>query len=121
MHEISGFLCFLVVSGDAHSLREYAAPVARQPTTRQGTCPGALMFSPVCQVDLPPLLNAQRVKVAVWDAEEIVNRLFEHYETVPEDVKRNAPLRKDWIIDESGTGGPVDSSDSTAGFMLESS
>lgn len=46
-------------------------------------------------------VNAQRLKVAVWDAEELLDRLLEHYEVMPEEVKRRIPLRKDWIIDES--------------------
>ncbi|MBM9432498.1 restriction endonuclease [Flaviflexus equikiangi] len=48
-------------------------------------------------------VNVQQLKVAVWDAEEVLDRLLEHYEVMPDEVKRNIPLRKDWIIDESET------------------
>jgi restriction system protein len=46
-------------------------------------------------------VKMQRLKVAVWDAEEVLNRLLEHYEVMPDDVKRKIPLRREWIIDES--------------------
>lgn len=48
-------------------------------------------------------VNAQQLKVAVWDAEEVLDRLLAHYEVMAEDVKRTIPLRKEWIIDESET------------------
>jgi hypothetical protein len=48
-------------------------------------------------------VNMQRLKVAVWNAEEVLDRLLEHYEVMPEDVKRRIPLRREWIIDESDT------------------
>ncbi len=46
-------------------------------------------------------LDAQRLKVAVWDAEEILNRFLQHYDNMPEDIQRAIPLRKTWLIDES--------------------
>ncbi len=46
-------------------------------------------------------VDAQRLKVAVWDAEELLNRLLEHYEVMPDDVKKAIPLRRTWLIDES--------------------
>ena len=48
-------------------------------------------------------VRAQQLKVAVWDAEEVLNRLLEHYDQMPDDVKRTIPLRKAWLIDESET------------------
>ena len=48
-------------------------------------------------------VRAQQLKVAVWDAEEVLNRLLEHYDQMPDDVKRIIPLRKAWLIDESET------------------
>lgn len=48
-------------------------------------------------------MNVQLLKVAVWDAEEVLDRLLAHYEVMPEDVKRTIPLRREWIIDESET------------------
>ncbi len=46
-------------------------------------------------------VNAQRLKVAVWDAEELVDRLLKHYPALPEAVKATIPLRHAWVIDES--------------------
>ena len=45
-------------------------------------------------------VDAQRLKVAVWDAEEVLDRLLEHYDVMPDEVKRAIPLRKSWVIDE---------------------
>ncbi|WP_162785789.1 restriction endonuclease [Microbacterium sorbitolivorans] len=46
-------------------------------------------------------VDVQRLRVAVWNAEEVLNRLLEHYELMPDEVKRMIPLRKAWLIDES--------------------
>ena len=48
-------------------------------------------------------VEAQRLRVAVWDAEELLNRLLEHYDVMPDDVKKAIPLRRTWLIDESDT------------------
>lgn len=47
-------------------------------------------------------VQAQRLKVAVWDAEELVDRLLKHYEVLPDSIKEAIPLRRAWVIDESG-------------------
>jgi restriction system protein len=46
-------------------------------------------------------VDAQRLKVAVWDAEEVVDRLLRHYEVMPDGIKDAIPLRRAWVIDES--------------------
>ncbi len=46
-------------------------------------------------------VDAQRLRVAVWDAEEVVDRLLKHYEVLPDAVKEAIPLRRAWVIDES--------------------
>lgn len=46
-------------------------------------------------------VDAQRLKVAVWDEEEVLRRLYEHYETMPEDIQADIPLRRAWVIDEA--------------------
>lgn len=48
-------------------------------------------------------VDAQRLKVAVWDAEELVDRLLKHYDVLPEAVREAIPLRRAWLIDESAT------------------
>ncbi|WP_396645941.1 restriction endonuclease [Microbacterium sp.] len=48
-------------------------------------------------------VDAQRLRVAVWDAEEIVDRLLKHYEVMPDAIKETIPLRRMWVIDESTT------------------
>lgn len=48
-------------------------------------------------------VDAQRLRVAVWDAEELVDRLLRHYEVMPDSIKETIPLRRSWVIDESAT------------------
>ena len=48
-------------------------------------------------------VDAQRLRVAVWDAEELVDRLLKHYEVLPDAIKEIIPLRRAWVIDESST------------------
>ncbi|QAY74097.1 restriction endonuclease [Agromyces protaetiae] len=43
---------------------------------------------------------AQQLKVAVWDAEEVLRRLLKHYEVLPDDIKAKIPLKRVWLIDE---------------------
>lgn len=46
-------------------------------------------------------VDAQRLRVAVWDAEELIERLLKHYEVMPDTIKELIPLRRSWVIDES--------------------
>ncbi len=48
-------------------------------------------------------VDAQRLRVAVWDAEELVDRLLKHYEVMPDLIKETIPLRRAWVIDESAS------------------
>lgn len=48
-------------------------------------------------------VDAQRLRVAVWDAEELIDRLLKHYEVMPDSIKELIPLRRSWVIDESTT------------------
>lgn len=48
-------------------------------------------------------VSTQRLRIAVWDVEELLRRVFRHYEVLPDDIKRDIPLRREWIIDESET------------------
>jgi restriction system protein len=46
-------------------------------------------------------VDAQRLKVAVWDGEELIDRLLKHYEAMPNTIKEAIPLQRAWVIDES--------------------
>lgn len=48
-------------------------------------------------------VDAQRLRVAVWDAEELVDRLLKHYQVLPDAIKEIIPLRRAWVVDESST------------------
>jgi len=43
----------------------------------------------------------QRLKVAVWDEEELLDRIYKHYAVLPEDIKKDIPLTFGWVIDEN--------------------
>lgn len=45
---------------------------------------------------------AQRLKVAVWDEEEVLNRIYKHYAVLPDEIKKDIPLTRAWVIDETG-------------------
>jgi hypothetical protein len=45
----------------------------------------------------------QRLKVAVWDEEEVLRRIYQHYAVLPDDIKKDIPLTLKWVIDENGT------------------
>lgn len=46
-------------------------------------------------------LNQQPFRFAVWDADELIQRIYRHYLELPEDIRDDLPLRQAWIIDES--------------------
>ncbi len=45
----------------------------------------------------------QRLRVAVWDEEEVLNRIYKHYAALPAEFKEDIPLTFAWVIDETGT------------------
>lgn len=49
------------------------------------------------------LLESQRFAIRVWDADEVVAQLQEHYSTLPARVRRELPLKQIWTLaDEAG-------------------
>ncbi len=49
-------------------------------------------------------VDAQRLEgLAVWDSEELLDRLLKHYEVLPDAIKDLIPLRRAWVIDESSS------------------
>lgn len=49
------------------------------------------------------LLESQRFAIRVWDADEVVTQLQEHYATLPARVRRELPLKQIWTLaDEAG-------------------
>lgn len=47
----------------------------------------------------------QRLKVTVWDAEEVLRRFYEHYESMPEEIRSEIPLRREWVFDGPTSAG----------------
>jgi len=48
-------------------------------------------------------LRTERLSVRVWDAEDVLDRLFEIYERLPEDVRLRLPLKRTWVlVEETG-------------------
>ena len=49
------------------------------------------------------LLESQRFAIRVWDADEVVAQLQEHYASLPARVRRELPLKQIWTLaDEAG-------------------
>ncbi len=49
------------------------------------------------------LLDSQRFAIRVWDADEVVAQLQQHYATLPARVRRELPLKQIWTLaDEAG-------------------
>lgn len=45
-------------------------------------------------------LRTERLSVRVWDAEDVVDRLFKVYDLLPEDVRARIPLKRAWVLVE---------------------
>jgi len=43
----------------------------------------------------------QRLKVAVWDEEEVLDRIYRHYSALPVEIRKDIPLTLAWVIDEN--------------------
>ncbi|GES35894.1 hypothetical protein RAJCM14343_1143 [Rhodococcus aetherivorans] len=36
----------------------------------------------------------------VWDADDVLDQLFDVYEQLPEETRRAIPLKRAWVLDE---------------------
>jgi restriction system protein len=45
-------------------------------------------------------IRTDRLTLAVWDGDEIVNRLFAVYDRLPDDLRNRIPLKRAWVLDE---------------------
>jgi restriction system protein len=50
------------------------------------------------------LRQTQRLTIRVWTSEEVIDRLFEVYERLPDDMRARIPLKRTWILDVSEAG-----------------
>ena len=48
--------------------------------------------------------RTQRLTIRVWTSEEVIDRLFEVYERLPDDMRARIPLKRTWILDVSEAG-----------------
>ena len=44
-------------------------------------------------------MRTDRFKIRVWDADDFLDELFEVYDVLPEDVRRQIPLKRAWVLD----------------------
>lgn len=44
--------------------------------------------------------RTDRLRVGLWDSEEILDRLFETYERLPDATRARIPLKRAWVLDE---------------------
>ncbi|MEJ7744193.1 MAG: restriction endonuclease [Nocardioidaceae bacterium] len=59
-------------------------------------------------------IRTDRLTMRVWDADDLLDQVFEVYEQLPEETRRQLPLKRAWVLDEEGrvvgteeTGGSV--------------
>ena len=54
-------------------------------------------------VTKPAMREFQRDRTSfrIWDAEELLNQLFETYERLPADTQARLPLKRAWVLDEN--------------------
>ncbi|MGB3414148.1 MAG: restriction endonuclease [Microbacteriaceae bacterium] len=48
-------------------------------------------------------LAGERFRIAVWDADDIIQQIFETYTDLPEAIRSKLPLKNAWVLDESGS------------------
>lgn len=46
------------------------------------------------------LRRTQRLTIRVWTSEEVIDKLFEVYERLPDDMRARIPLKRTWILAE---------------------
>ncbi|WP_053720555.1 restriction endonuclease [Saccharothrix sp. NRRL B-16348] len=48
-------------------------------------------------------LSTQRFAIKVWDSEDLLTRVFQHYAALPADVRADLPLKQVWtLVEETG-------------------
>lgn len=50
------------------------------------------------------LRRTQRLTIRVWTSEEVIDRLFDTYERLPDDMRSRIPLKRTWILGADETG-----------------
>jgi restriction system protein len=48
----------------------------------------------------PARKEAQRVyfQIRLWDSDDVLGALFEHYDLLPEDIRAELPLQRQWVL-----------------------
>lgn len=45
-------------------------------------------------------IRTDRLTLAVWDGDEVVNRVLDNYDRLPESMRARIPLKRVWVLDE---------------------
>lgn len=45
-------------------------------------------------------IRTDRLSIRVWDAEDVLDRLFRSYDQLPDQVKTRIPLKRSWVLDQ---------------------
>ncbi|NEE03790.1 restriction endonuclease [Phytoactinopolyspora halotolerans] len=45
-------------------------------------------------------LRTDRLSIRVWDAEDVLDRLFESYDQLPDEIRARIPLKRAWVLQE---------------------
>lgn len=72
--------------------------------TKNGAKQGLLVAWGGINKEAEKEFSQQRTTIRVWDADALIERIFEVYTTLPEGTRLSLPLRQVWVLDD---GGPV--------------
>ena len=50
-------------------------------------------------------IRKNRLKIRVWEAEQVLDQLFDVYEQLPDATRRAIPLKRAWVFDEEDLDG----------------
>ena len=45
-------------------------------------------------------IRTDRLTMRVWEADDIIERLFDTYDRLPDDLRMSVPLKRTWVLDE---------------------
>lgn len=48
-------------------------------------------------------LGTQRLKLRVWEADDVLDQLFNAYEQLPDALRVRIPLKRAWVLDDDAT------------------
>ena len=51
--------------------------------------------------------RGQHFSMLLWDADDLIDALFESYDRIRDDIRSKLPLQRTWVPVQNGTWGPL--------------